>query len=285
MNPGTVLIIARLTLREAVRRRLLWSLVALTGVIIGLTWWAMTKLVETSPVTGPIEMLGVSQVLVLLAFMFSFVLAMTAVFAASPAIGPEIETGLLLAMLARPLRRGEVVLGRWFGLAIVVIAYSLAGSYAEVAVVGLATGYLPLDPWIAPLYLSAETLILLTLALALSTRIASVAGGSIAVVGYGLAWMAGVMGGLGEVFHIGVLSTAGTIAHLLLPSDLLWKGAAAALTPSGDVLNAGGLASPALYKFSFLSGSYPEPLWLAWCALWVAGMLAIATWSLRKREI
>jgi ABC-type transport system involved in multi-copper enzyme maturation permease subunit len=59
----------------------------------------------------------VSQVTVMLAFMFSFVLAMTAVFAASPAIGPDIENGLLLAVLARPIRRSEVLLGRWLGLA------------------------------------------------------------------------------------------------------------------------------------------------------------------------
>ena len=58
-----------------------------------------------------------SQVTVMLAFMFSFVLAMTAVFAGSPAIGPDIESGLLLAVLARPIRRSELMLGRWgFGL-------------------------------------------------------------------------------------------------------------------------------------------------------------------------
>ncbi len=78
-----------------------------------------------------------SQVLVMLAFMFSFVLTMTAVFAASPAIGPEIENGLLLAVLARPIRRGEVLLGRWLGLAAILIGYAMVAGYLEIGAVAL----------------------------------------------------------------------------------------------------------------------------------------------------
>jgi ABC-type transport system involved in multi-copper enzyme maturation permease subunit len=71
----------------------------------------------------------------MLAFMFSFVLAMTAVFAGSPAIGPDIENGLLLAVLARPIRRSEVMLGRWLGLALVLVTYALVAGYLELGAV------------------------------------------------------------------------------------------------------------------------------------------------------
>ena len=55
--------------------------------------------------------IGVSQVLILIAFMFSFVLAMSAAFLAAPAIASDVETGTVHAMLARPLRRAELVVG------------------------------------------------------------------------------------------------------------------------------------------------------------------------------
>jgi hypothetical protein len=281
----SIVIVARLTLREAFRRRLLWALVGLTALIIVLTWWGFSRIAEVSPVTGPVEMLAVSQVLVMLAFMFSFVLAMTAVFAASPAIGPEIESGLLLAILARPIRRSEVLLGRWLGLAVVLVGYAVVAGYLEVGAAGLATGYLPTDPAIAPLYLAGEALVLLTLAMVFSTRIASVAGGAIAVVAYGLAWMAGVMGGVGEAFNSDVLRAAGVVARLILPSDVLWRGAAGALSPTEEVLRGGGVASPALYKFSPFSGSAPDPIWLGWCLLWIVGVLAIGIVLLRRREV
>ena len=79
-----------------------------------------------------------------------------------------------------------------------------------------------------------------------------------AVVAYGLAWMAGVMGGVGEAFNSDVLRAAGTVARLILPSDVLWRGSAGALSPSEAVLRSAGV-NTGLYKFSPFSGSHPEP--------------------------
>ncbi len=279
-----IAIIARLTLREAFRRRLLWVLVALTVLIVALTWWAFSRIAEASPISGPAQILGVSQVTVMLAFMFSFVLAMTAVFAGAPAVGPDIENGLLLAILARPIRRSEVLLGRWLGLAVVLVGYALLAGYLELAAVVLATGYAPVDPLMAPVYLAGESLILLTLAVVLSTRIAAVAGGAMAVVGYGLAWMAGIMGGVGEAFNNDVLRWAGIVARLILPSDVLWRGSAGSLSPSEGTLGAAGV-NAAIYRFSPFSGEPPSLLWLAWCAIWIIGALALGILLLRRREL
>jgi ABC-type transport system involved in multi-copper enzyme maturation permease subunit len=279
-----VSIIARLTLREAARRRLLWVLVGLTAVIVALTWWAFGRVAEATPVTGPLQTLGYSQVTVMLAFMFSFVLAMTAVFAGSPAIGADIESGLLLAVLARPIRRSEVLLGRWLGLALVLVVYALIAGYLELAAVILATGYAPRDPLAGPIYLAGESLVLLTLAIVVSTRVSSVAGGAVAVVAFGLAWMAGVLGGLGSAFANDVLHDVGTVSRLLLPSDVLWRGAAGSLSPDDSILNAGGV-NAYLYKFSPFSGAAPSLTWLAWCAIWIVGMLAIGILLLRRREL
>ena len=280
----SILIIARLTLSEAFRRRLLWVLVGLTGLIVVLTWWGFGRIAEASPVTGPVQVLGVSQVTVMLAFMFSFVLAMTAVFAGSPAIGADIESGLLLAILARPIRRSDVLLGRWLGLAVVLVGYALAAGYLELGAVVLATGYVPADPATGPVYLAGESLILLTLAIVISTRVAPVAGGAIAVVGYGLAWTAGVMGGVGEAFDNHLLRGVGVVSRLILPSDVLWRGSAGALSPTDTVLTAGGVDAN-LYRFSPFSGSAPSAAWLAWCLLWVVAMLALGIVLLRRREI
>lgn len=281
----SILIIARLTLREAVRRRLLWALAGLTVAIVVLTAWGFSRLAEASPVTGPIEMLGMSQVLIMLAFMFSFILAMTAVFAGSPVIGPEIESGLLLAVLARPIRRAEVLLGRWLGLAAVLVVYALAAGYLEIGAAAWATGYLPADPVLAPPYLAAEALVLLTLAIVFSTRIASVAGGAVAVVGYGLAWMGGIFGGVGDSVNSPVLRAAGVVARLILPSDVLWRGSMFALSPTDSVLQSAGLDARVFTVSPFFAGSAPSPLWLAWCVVWIVGALAIGILLLRRREL
>jgi len=282
---GTILVIARLTLREAFRRRLLWALVALTVVLVGATGWLFGKAAELSPIDGGAQQLLLSQLLVMIAFMFSFVLTMTAAFAASPAIGPEIENGLLLAVLARPVRRSDVLLGRWLGLAVVVVGYALAAGYLELGAVRLLTGYLPVDPMAAPIYLAGESLVLLTLALVFSTRIAPVASGSIAVVGFGLAWMGGIAGGIGDYLNNDPLRMAGTLAHLILPSDTLWRGAMFALEPPPDVLAAAGSQARIFTVSPFFAGTPPPLPWLAWCAAWVVAILAIGVLVLRRREL
>ena len=92
------LTIASLTIREAARRRLVLALVILTLVVIGFTGWGFQHLTHlTGPGTQPLPAgelrLGTAQVLILVEFMFSGVLALSAVAAASPSISGEVELG------------------------------------------------------------------------------------------------------------------------------------------------------------------------------------------------
>jgi ABC-type transport system involved in multi-copper enzyme maturation permease subunit len=166
--------IARLALLEALRRRLLWALVGLTLLLVVVTAWAFQRLVEASPLSAAETTVAISQLLILVAFMFSFVLAMTAVFVGSPAIAGEVESGEALAILARPIRRADVVLGRWLGFGIVVVAYAVLAGLGEIGAVGLTTGYLPPQPVLAAGYVALEGLVLLTLAVLLSTCLGSI---------------------------------------------------------------------------------------------------------------
>ena len=119
--------IATLTVRELFRRRVIYVLAALTILSVVLVGWGLERLVDLARQNQQPELnvqIGVSQVLILIAFMFSFVLAMTAAFVGAPAVGGDLESGVAYAILARPLRRAEVVVGRWLGSAVVVVAYT-----------------------------------------------------------------------------------------------------------------------------------------------------------------
>ena len=58
----------------------------------------------------------------------------------------------------------------------------------------------PPDPILPIAFLAGQALVLLSLTVLLSTRLPPIAGGAIAVVAYGLAWMAGVLGKIGLAF-------------------------------------------------------------------------------------
>src|SRR5437899_3687465 len=112
-----------------------------------------------------------SKLLIVVTFMYSGVLALSAAVVAGPLISSEVESGLLLSMLARPLRRSEVVIGKWIGLAVLVAIYAAFAGALELAAVDWATGYLPPHPVELLSFVAAEGLILLSLGLLLSTRL------------------------------------------------------------------------------------------------------------------
>jgi ABC-type transport system involved in multi-copper enzyme maturation permease subunit len=282
------LVIARLTLAESIRRRIIWVLLGLTVFSVAITTWGVERLVSLARENGTGEVqifLGVSQILVLVAFMFSFVLAMTAAFLGAPAIAADVESGVAHAMLARPIRRADLVLGRWLGLSVVVVAYAAVSGLLEIAAVRLVSGYAPPNPLEAVAYLAAQAIVLMTVALLLSTRLPAMASGAICVVLFGLGWMAGVFAGVGRLLDAGALVSAADAARWLLPTDGLWRGAIHALQPPLVVLVAAGRLGSAADANPFFATSAPDPAFLAWCAGWTAVVLGLAAFSLERRDL
>ena len=280
--------IARLTVHELVRRRVVWVLAILTVVSVALVGWGLDRLVGLARENGTDELqiqIGVSQVLILIAFMFSFVLAMTAAFVGAPAIGGDLESGVAFAILARPLRRADVLLGRWLGSAAVVVAYALASGLLAIAVTGLITGYTPPDPPLAVAFLAGEALVLLTLTLALGSVLPSIAAGAIAVVGFGLGWMAGVLAGVAAALGVAGLGSVAEVSRWLLPTDGLWRGVIYGLEPPLVVLIAAGRA-PGLVQANPFYASEPPPLpFVIWSVVWMALVLGAATWWFERRDL
>src|SRR2546426_5172936 len=112
-----VLVIARLTVQESSRRRLLLALLILTLLVVGFSAWGFNKITTVTRPDGTLlppdqVSLITSQLLIVVVFMFSGVLALSAAVVAGPLLSGGVESGLLLALLSRPGRRGGVVIGK-----------------------------------------------------------------------------------------------------------------------------------------------------------------------------
>jgi ABC-type transport system involved in multi-copper enzyme maturation permease subunit len=284
-----LLTIAGLTVAEVVRRRIAWVLIGLTVVSVLLTTVGTERLVSLARERGEAQELEIwfatSQILILVASMFSFVLAMTAAFLGAPAIAADLESGVAQTMLARPIRRADLVLGRWLGLVVVVSLYAVASGMLEVVALGFVTGYAPPHPWLAVGYLAAEAVVLLTLAVLLSTRLPSIAAGAICVVLFGLGWMAGVFAGIGRFFDAAPLVTAAEVSRWLLPTDGLWRGTIYGLEPPAVVLLALGRGGSVTGVNPFFAASPPPTAFIAWSIVWVAIVLGLAVLSLSRRDL
>src|SRR5487761_2695685 len=84
MNP--IVAIALLTLREAVRRRLIAACAAITIGLVALSAWGFDRLSHNASITSGEVNTAIPQALILFMFMFSFVVALSASAMASPAI-------------------------------------------------------------------------------------------------------------------------------------------------------------------------------------------------------
>jgi len=284
-----VLVIARLTVQEASRRRLLLALVVLTLIVVGFSAWGFNKIATVPRSDGTlldptaVKVLS-SQLLIVVTFMYSGVLALSAAVVAGPLISNEVESGMLLSILARPVRRSEVVIGKWLGLAVLVAIYAAGSAFLELTAVDWATGYFPPHPIQLIIYVGAEGLALLSLGLLLSTRLSGITGGVIALVAWLMGWIAGIVGDIGTAIQNEAVQNVGIISHLILPTDGLWRGAVFAMEP--DAVLATLRASGAIASANPFAAVNPPPIaFLAWVVVWFGLMLALSVWSFRTREI
>jgi ABC-type transport system involved in multi-copper enzyme maturation permease subunit len=284
-----VLVIARLTIQEASRRRLLLALMILTLIVVGFSAWGFHKITTVDRANGtPLPVAEVdlitSQLLIVVTFMYSGVLALSAAVVAAPLISSEVESGLLLSILARPVRRSEVVIGKWLGLAVLVALYAAGSAFLELAAVDWATGYLPPHPTELVIYVGAEGLALLSLGLLMSTRLSGITGGVIALVAWLMGWIGGIVGDIGTGLQNSAIENVGIISHLVLPTDGLWRGAIYAMEP--DVMIAQLRAAGTIGRANPFAQVEPPPAaFLLWVVVWFALMLGLSIWSFRTREI
>jgi ABC-type transport system involved in multi-copper enzyme maturation permease subunit len=286
MRPA--LVVGRQVIAEAARRRLLLALVLLTIVVIALTVWGIARIEDLrssgQPLSQAQQRTIVSQLLILVMFMFSWVLSLAAVFVAAPAISGEIESGIALALLSRPMSRAEYVIGKWLGLVTLVLGYGIAAAVVELLAVQAVSGYQPPHPIEFLAFVMGEGVVILTFALALSTRLAGMVGGVIAAIVFGIVWMGGIVGGVGAAFGNETITHVGTATKLILPTDGLWRGAVWSLEPA-VVLGAQTALGPAAAANPFFAAEPPPAAYVTWAVLWIAAVLAIATWSFRRREV
>jgi ABC-type transport system involved in multi-copper enzyme maturation permease subunit len=279
-----VVTIARLTILEASRRKLLLALALLTVAVIVLTSWGFSRLPTMRGVTPAEVRLASSQLTILVAFMFSGVLALGSTLVAAPSIASDIESGIALAILPRPIRRSQLLMGKWLGLALLVALYAVGSGLLELLGIWLATGYTPPNPVAAIVFVAAEGIILMTLALLLSTRMAPMTGGVIALVLFFVAWIGGIALAIGQTFANDTIINIGVGSRLLIPTDGLWHAAIFYLEPS-DFLAAARAAGRARAGNPFFADQPPPSIYVAWVVAWLAGLLALANWSFARRDL
>jgi ABC-type transport system involved in multi-copper enzyme maturation permease subunit len=278
----TVRTVAALTLLEAARRRVLLALAALTVALLALSAWGFSRLdSEFGGLTSGEARLTASSVLNLVMFGLSLIAALGTAFLAGPTLAGETESGVALAVLARPVRRSAVLLGKWLGLVAFAGGFVAVAGLAQLLIVLATVGYWPPSPATGLALLAAQAAALLTLGLLLATAVSPMASGVVAVGLFGATWIAGVVGSVGEALENEGLAQVGDVSRMLLPTDGLWRGAMNAFQDPTLFAQLG----PQAGQSPFVSASPLTGVYLAWAALWVALVLGLAALVFQRRDV
>ena len=275
-----VLTIAHLTIAEARRRRIV--LAALIGAlafvaVFSVALWFAHRDLTTDPRVTLIERYGVLTALTVLAFFAAnFLSVVFAVVLPVDTLSGEIDSGVIQTIAAKPISRGEIVLGKWAGHLAMAVGYLLLISGGIVLSMRLVTGAAPLNVHRAIPLMVLEIALLLTFSIAGGARLSTVANAIAAFGFYAVAFIGGFVEQFGVLAGVPSARTIGVLVSLISPADAMWRLAAYQMQP--DIVR--GLGPSQL-----LVASVPTPLMVWWAAGFTVLTLLYAIRAFRRRAL
>ncbi len=280
----TILTIANLTFREAIRRRIVLAALILGAaflILYGVGFHFIQQQFNEPNFRGNLPSQAIRNQaynIFLLAGMYvvNFLCIAIAALITADSLAGEIQSGTIQAVITKPIRRGEVVLGKWLGHAALLAFYLLLLGGGVELIVWLSSGYATPN-WLGGLaLLYFNCLIIMTLTLAFSSTLSTLATGGAVFGAFGLAFIGGWVERIGSFLNNQTATNLGILSSLILPSDAIWSKASSVM--SSPLINLAGV-NP------FTSGSEPSPLMLAYAGLYLLAALGIAVRQFGNRDL
>jgi len=286
-------LMAVFTFKEALRKRVVLVAVLLTLAFLilygmGLHFTLGIDVRITDPAAANVfELLEALTMFSMGIYLASFLVAGLAILAAVGSIAGEIENGTLYPLAARPLTRRDLLLGKYFGLAAMLVTYSTLFFLALVGLVYWQTGLLLPGRWVALALFALKPLVLLSVTMLGTTKLPTLGNGVLAFGLYALS----VLGGMIEQIGVMLGSTAavyiGVVTSLILPADAVYRRVVATVV---DSLAQG--TSPDMVFFNpahvlgpFGSHSTPSDWMLLYTAGYIVVMLIVAVRVFNRRDV
>ena len=227
--------VARLTLHEAARRRILLAtflcgMAFLTLYAIGLHFIVKNANAQG----GSFVQRGLFTAFITLAGLYAvnFLTVMTAVLLPVDTISGEIASGVMQTLAAKPIRRSEIVLGKWIAHVLLVAAYLVLMAGGVLAIARAIGGVLPPRIHLGLPLMLLEGVVLVSLSIAGGTRFSTVTNGVMAFGLYGLAFIGSWVEQIGTFTDNVAARNVGTVSSLVMPSEALWNMAAYQMQPT-----------------------------------------------------
>ena len=169
----------------------------------------------------------------------SFITALLAILATVGSLSGEMESHQIDTLLARPLRRRDVVLGKFVGLGGMLAGYALflfAGILVLNQIFGDAFRVEVPSANLLPsaAFFALQPLVIVAVALWLSSRTSTINGGVILIILYVTGFIGGFIEQIGVIIQNKSLQNIGILSSLLFPTDSLFRKMTGSLVQADD---------------------------------------------------
>lgn len=277
--------IAHLTFHEARRKRVLLAAVVLGAIfliIFSAGIYFINDAIAREGVRPPSAVRDQSTRMVynFLAmaglYAVNFLLVMMATLLPVDTLSGEISSGAIQSLVVKPVRRSQIVLGKWLGFAFIMLIYATCMIGGVATIVAIVGNYSLPNIHIALPIMLLETLLLLTLSIAGGTRFTTLTNGVFVFGMFGLAFIGGWVEQVGGLLGNQAAQNIGIVTSLIMPSESLWRLAAYYMQPDG-------LGVISLTPFS--SSIVPSPSMLIWAVGYTIAVLLLAIWHFSQRDL
>ena len=278
-------ILARMTLREAARRR-----IVLTGLVLGLVFLtafnvgfrivflnasARAQRLDDA-FTNIITSEGINTLMLAGLYAVTFLSAAMGALLGADTLSGEIVSGTIQTIVTKPVRRSDVVLGKWLGFAILLAFYSMLMSGGTVLSVWVQSGFTPHNVLSGLSLIYLESLLIMTVSVTCSSFLSGLATGGVVFGLYGLSFIGGWVEQIGAVIKNDTAVQVGIVTSLIIPSEALWRRAAFEMqSPLSTVLG----VSP------FGTTSVPSLLMIGYSVIYLVLTLMTAVSIFKHRDL
>lgn len=274
-----LLVIIHLTLHEALRRRILVAALIGGGAFLALYaigFHFVARQIETHPASLIENRVVLTMFTLAGLYVVNFLVLVFAVLVSVDTLSGEIESGVVQTIAARPVRRREVVLGKYLGHAIVLAGYFVLTAGGVLAVAWLRGHYALPGVWRGLPLMLLEGLVMLSLSIAGGTRFSTITNGIMAFGFYGVAFIGAWIEQIGTHTGNDATRVIGTVASLIMPTEALWQRAAHFMQPPIMAQLASTPFSPA---------SVPSVAMVWWAVGWAVAALGLGLAAFRRRPL
>lgn len=278
---NTVFTLTKLTFREAYRRKILWAallLGALFLIVYGLGFYFIQQDIHNSMKNPtPLAMNEIYSFFFMAGlYAVNFLTIGMSVLTSVDTLSGEISTGTIQTLITKPIRRWQVLMGKYLGFVVMLTLYLLLMAGGTICLVYLISGYTPPNAFSGIALIWVNGLLMLSLSFLGGAYLSTLANGVLAFGLFGVAFVGGWVEYVGWFTKNQMAVNIGIVSSLIIPSEALWKRAAHLM--ESPLISAIGF-SP------FTAASPPSPIMVWYAVFYGIVIMGLAVRQFNQRDM